>query len=115
MSPRFLEFASKQAPPGETGLYMGYSHLNAGFGWFFGFILSGILLDRWCPNPASLPAGLTEVQTQAYYVHAHYIWYVFTGIGVLGFFMLMAFKTLTDRIDRKQAAVDTAKVDSAVE
>ncbi len=108
LSPRYLEFASKQAPEGETGLYMGYSHLNAGFGWLFGFVISGILLDRWCPNPASLPAGLSELEIQARYAHAHYIWYVFTAIGVLGFFLLMGFKTLTDRLDRKQAEAGEA-------
>ncbi len=103
LSPRYLEFASKQAPEGETGLYMGYSHLNAGFGWLFGFVLSGILLDRWCPDPASLPSTLTELEIQARYAKAHYIWYVFTAIGVLGFFLLMGFKALTDWIDRKHA------------
>jgi dipeptide/tripeptide permease len=104
LSPRYLEFASKQAPEGQTGLYMGYSHLNAGFGWLFGFVLSGILLDRWCPDPASLPEGLTELEIQARYANAHYIWYVFTGIGILGFFLLMGFRFLTDRIDRNRAA-----------
>lgn len=104
LSPRYLEFASKQAPKGETGLYMGYSHLNAGFGWLFGFILSGILLDRWCPDPASLPETLTAVELQSRYAHAHYIWYVFTAIGVLGFFLLLGFKTLTDHLDRKNGA-----------
>jgi dipeptide/tripeptide permease len=104
LSPRYLEFASKQAPPGETGLYMGYSHLNAGFGWLFGFVLSGILLDRWCPDPASLPAGLSELEIQARYAHAHYIWYVFTIVGVVGFFLLMGFKLLTDRLDRNAEA-----------
>lgn len=101
LSPRYLEFASKQAPPGETGLYMGYSHLNAGFGWLFGFVLSGILLDRWCPDPASLPAGLSAAEKAARYANAHYIWYVFTIIGILGFVLLMIFKTVTDRIDRR--------------
>lgn len=28
LSPRFLEYASKQAPKGEEGLYLGYSHLT---------------------------------------------------------------------------------------
>ena len=34
LSPRYLEFASKQAPPGQEGLYMGYSHINFFFAWF---------------------------------------------------------------------------------
>jgi dipeptide/tripeptide permease len=101
LSPRFLEYASKQAPEGEVGLYMGYSHLNAGFGWLFGFVISGYLLDIWCPDPARLPAGISAVEKAAYYAHAHYIWYVFTAIGVLGFVLLLAFRGLTDRIDAR--------------
>jgi len=100
LSPRYLEYASKQAPKGETGLYMGYSHLNSGFGWLFGFILSGILLDRWCPDPSSLPPGLSELEKGAYYAHAHYIWYVFTAVGVLGFVLLVVFQFVTRRIER---------------
>jgi dipeptide/tripeptide permease len=103
LSPKYLEFASKQAPPGETGLYMGYAHLNSAFGWLFGFILSGILLDKWCPDPAKLSPDLTEAARAAVYAHAHYIWYVFTGIGILGFVLLMTFRAVTDAIDRKAA------------
>jgi MFS family permease len=104
LSPRYLEFASKQAPEGETGLYMGYSHLNAGFGWLFGFILSGYLLDWWCPDPSTLPKTITDVEKAARYAHAHYIWFVFTGIGILGFILLILFRWFTDRIDKKKAA-----------
>ena len=100
LSPRFLEYASKQAPEGEVGLYMGYSHLNAGFGWLFGFVISGYLLDVWCPDPSRLPEGITAIERASYYAHAHYIWYVFTAIGVLGFVLLAGFRALTDRIDR---------------
>ena len=100
LSPRFLEFASKQAPPGETGLYMGYSHLNAGFGWLFGFVLSGFLLDKWCPDPETL-GNLTETERAARYAHAHYIWWVFVGIGILGFILLMIYRYITDRLDKR--------------
>ncbi|MFA6002772.1 MAG: MFS transporter [Elusimicrobiota bacterium] len=108
LSPRYLEYASKQAPPGETGLYMGYSHLNSAFGWLFGFILSGLLLDRWCPDPSKLPAGITELEKAAYYSHAHYIWYVYTAVGVLGFLLLISFRYITDRMDRKAAGKESA-------
>ncbi|MBI5242186.1 MAG: MFS transporter [Elusimicrobia bacterium] len=104
LSPRYLEYASKQAPPGETGLYMGYAHLNSAFGWLFGFILSGVLLDKWCPDPSKLPAGLDDAARGAYYAHAHYIWYVFTGVGILGFVLLMVFRVVTDRMDRAASA-----------
>lgn len=103
LSPRFFEFASKQAPEGETGLYMGYAQLNAGFGWLFGFILSGILLSKWCPDPKTL-IGLTEAEKTARYANAHCIWYVFTAIGILGFFLLMGFRYLTDRLDKKKVS-----------
>jgi len=105
LSPRYLEYASKQAPPGETGLYMGYAHLNSAFGWLFGFILSGMLLDRWCPDPTKLPAGLDEAARAVYYAHAHYIWYVFSLVGVMGFILLIAFRYVTDAMDRKAAEV----------
>ena len=80
------------------------SALNSAFGWLFGFIVSGVLLDRWCPDPARLPPGLDEAARAAYYAHAHYIWYVFTGIGVMGFVLLMAFRTVTDAIDKRAAS-----------
>jgi len=51
LSPKFLEYASKQAPPGEVGLYLGYQHLTTFFAWLFGFILSGYLLNAYCPDP----------------------------------------------------------------
>jgi len=51
LSPKFLEYASKQAPPGETGLYMGYSHLTSFFAYFFGFGISGG--KRIVPLPTS--------------------------------------------------------------
>ncbi len=100
LSPRFLEYASMQAPKGEEGLYMGYSHLTTFFAWLFGFIASGYLLDEYCPNPAVLSPD----QTAHAYDHAHYIWYYFSGIGVAAFVALLIFKFITDRIDAKKAA-----------
>ena len=54
LSPRYFEYASKQAPKGEEGLYMGYSQLSTFFAWLFGFassgycwlLLSSLLIDR---------------------------------------------------------------------
>ncbi len=97
LSPRFLEYASNQAPKGEEGLYMGYSHLTTFFAWLFGFIASGYLLDEYCPNPNTL----TPDQMVHAYDHAHYIWYYFAGIGFCALGALLIFKFITDRIDRK--------------
>ena len=100
LSPRFLEFASKQAPPGEVGLYMGYSHLTTFFAKIVAFVLSGYLLNAFCPDPKTL----TPEQALHAYDHAHYLWYVFAAIGVLAMVALLIFKVVTDRADRRGGA-----------
>jgi dipeptide/tripeptide permease len=102
LSPRYLEFASKQAPPGQEGLYMGYSHVNTFFAWLFGFILSGYLLDAFCPDPKKLAAqGLSGEAFTAAYAHAHYIWYVFAGVGLTAFLALVVFAVVTRAGNRR--------------
>ncbi|MCB0753576.1 MAG: MFS transporter, partial [Ignavibacteriae bacterium] len=81
ISPRFLEYFANQAPEGEEGVYMGFSHLHSFFSALIGFIMSGFLLDAYCPDPATLPAGITEVQKAAYYADAHVLWYYFVAIA----------------------------------
>jgi len=104
ISPRFLEYFSFQAPKGEEGLYLGFSHLHSFLSAIIGFSMSGFLLDKYCPNPDTLPAGLTEVQKAAYYTDAHYIWYYFVAIGLLSAVSLFVFRLVTNRIDAKKAA-----------
>jgi len=105
LSPRYLEFASKQAPPGQEGLYMGYSHLHTFFAWLVGFILSGYLLDAFCPDPKKLAAqGITGEAFTAAYAHAHYIWYVFAGIGAAAFAALVLFALVTRGADARHEA-----------
>jgi len=113
LSPRYLEFASKQAPPDEVGLYMGYAHLNTFFAWLIGFAVSGYLLEAFCPDPRTLSFAEQQQRLAALagqapmpeaYAHAHYIWYVFAGIGLFAFVCLLIYKMITDRIDRKKAA-----------
>jgi len=119
LSPKFLEYASKQAPEGEEGLYLGYQHLTTFFAWAFGFALSGHLLDRFCPDPKMLS---TEVHAQwqaaietgcampEAYANAHYIWFVFAGIGAVAFVALCVFKVVTNRIDKARAIAYADKV-----
>jgi len=95
LSPRFYEYASRQAPEGETGLYMGYSSLTTFFAWLFGFAISGYLLDAYCPDPKKVAPEMM----QSAYAHAHYIWYYFAAIGVAAFLLLLVFRYVTDRID----------------
>jgi dipeptide/tripeptide permease len=114
LSPKFMEFASKQAPPGEVGLYMGYQSLSSFFAWLFGWISAGYLLDAYCPDPAKLPAAAyaqwqaaTATQPSAVlpeqYAHAHYLWYAYAVVGATAFVALLVFKLITDHIDRQRA------------
>ncbi len=113
LSPKFLEYASKQAPEGEVGLYLGYQHLTTCIAWLFGFILSGELLTRYCPNPAELPPDVSAQYQAAIeagtalpeaYANAHYIWFVYSGVGVSALVGLIIFKIVTGMIDRSRAA-----------
>ncbi len=54
ISPRFLEYFSVQAPKGEEGLYLGFSHIHSTISAIIGFFISGLMLDRWCPDPHTL-------------------------------------------------------------
>lgn len=103
ISPRFLEYFSLQAPKGEEGLYLGFSHLHSFFSALAGFIMSGYLLEAYCPDPNTLPAGLTEIQKAAYYADAHIIWYYFAVIGLTAAVALFVFRAVTNKIDRKKA------------
>ena len=111
LSPKYLEFASKQAPPGREGLYLGFAHLNTFFAWLFGFIFAGYMLNAFCPNPSTLPA---EVQAQhtawlagqaarpEAYAHAHYLWYAFTGVGVVSLVAMLIFLAVTRAADARK-------------
>jgi len=110
LSPRFFEYASKQAPPDQIGLYMGYAHLNIFIAWLLGFILSGYLLDAFCPDPATLTPALQaqrlaalkgEAPMPGAYDHAHVIWYVFASIGAAAFLALNLFERITGHRERE--------------
>lgn len=104
ISPRFLEYFSLQAPKGEEGVYLGFSHLHSFFSALTGFIMSGFLLDNYCPDPKTLPAGLTELERAAYYQDAHLIWYYFLAIGLVAAIALFVYKIVTERIDKEKPA-----------
>ena len=113
LSPKWLEFASKQAPRGREGVFLGFAHMNTFFAWVFGFIFSGYLLRAYCPEPTTLPPA---VQAQhalalagqgpmpAVYEHANYLWYAYAGIGVLSFLALLIFIVVTNRLDAQKPA-----------
>lgn len=98
ISPRFLEYFSLQSPKGEEGLYLGFSHLHSFISYLFAFGLSGFLLEKYCPDPRgfSSPAEYAAATT-----HAHYIWYVFVGIGMISAVALIIYGIVTKRMDKK--------------
>jgi dipeptide/tripeptide permease len=117
LSPKYLEFASKQAPPGREGLYLGYSNMNTFFAWLFGFVFAGYLLKAFCPDPASLPllvraqhaawlAGLAPMP--AAYAHAYYLWYAFAGVGAISLVLMLIFIAVTRRVDARAARGERA-------
>ena len=113
LSPKFMEYASMQAPKGEEGLYLGFQNLHSSIAWLVAFILSGFLLDRYCPDPKKLeaidPAAYAQWQEAiagnaampAAYANAHYLWYVYAAIGVASLLALLVFKYVTAALDRR--------------
>jgi len=99
ISPRFLEYFSLQAPKGEEGLYLGFSHLHSFISYLFAFGLSGFLLDKYCPDPRLFDSA--EAYAEAT-VNAHYIWYVFVGIGMISIIALLVYGLVVRKIDGKK-------------
>ena len=109
ISPRYLEYFSLQAPKGEEGLYLGFSHLHSFISSIVGFGLSGILLSTYCPDPRTLPEAVQQQRLEALagngpmpvdYAHAHYIWFVFMAIAAGSAFGLIIFGAVVRRLDR---------------
>lgn len=109
ISPRFLEYFSLQSPKGEEGLYLGFSHLHSFVSSLVSFIVAGVLLDTFCPDPLSERfANSTNFATDyaAATAHAHYLWYVFFAIGLVSAIALVIYGRVVKRIDeRKQAGI----------
>ncbi|MBQ8672604.1 MAG: MFS transporter [Bacteroides sp.] len=100
ISPRYLEYFSLQAPKGEEGLYLGFSHLDSFLSSVFGFGIAGLLLTKYCPDPALFES---REAWQAASAHAHYIWYYFAGIGLVAAIALLVFAKMTARLDKKES------------
>ncbi len=108
LSPKWLEFASLQAPPGKEGTFLGFAHMNTFFAWMFGFIFSGFLLQRYCPEPGTLEPAVKAAHDAALlgqgpmpeqYVHAHYLWYAYVGVGLISLVALLVFIAVTKKLD----------------
>ncbi len=112
LSPKYLEYASKQAPPGKEGVFLGFAHVNTFFAWIFGFILSGFLLKKYCPEPSTLSDAVAR-QHDAWlagnapipqaYAHAHYLWFAYVGVGMISLAALVLYIWWTRRLDARDA------------
>lgn len=96
ISPRFLEYFSLQAPKGEEGLYLGFSHLHSFLSSILGFGLSGFLLSKYCPEPSLFA---THEEWLAASANAHYIWYYFGAIALIASFALIIYGKVVKRLD----------------
>ncbi|MCA9693465.1 MAG: MFS transporter [Nannocystaceae bacterium] len=113
ISPRFLEYFSRQAPAGEEGLYLGFSHLHSFLAALLGFVTSGFLLEAFCPDPRTLsPADQAQRlaalagdgSMPAAYAHAHYIWFVFAGVAFTAAIGLIVYGRVVAWLDRQADA-----------
>lgn len=102
ISPRYLEYFSLQAPAGEEGLYLGFSHLHSFFSFLFAFSISGVLLEKYCPDPKGFASP--ELYAKAT-EHAHYIWYYFVAIGVISAIALFIYAQVTKKLDKKKEEI----------
>lgn len=96
ISPRYLEYFSLQAPKGQEALYLGFSNLDSFLSSILGFGLSGILLTKFCPDPANFA---THEEWAVASCHAHYIWFCFAAIGLISAFALLIFARVTAKKD----------------
>jgi dipeptide/tripeptide permease len=99
ISPRYLEYFSLQAPKGEEGLYLGFSHLHSFLSSILGFGISGYLLTAYAPDPTTLsPEQLLTAYDQSYM-----IWYYFAAIGLTAAVALLIYRWYYQRKDLRAA------------
>ncbi|MBK8714944.1 MAG: MFS transporter [Deltaproteobacteria bacterium] len=110
ISPRYLEYFSLQAPPGQQGLYLGFSHLHSFLAALVGFVSSGFLLQRYCPDPSTLSAADQQQRLDALaghgelpaaYAQAHHLWYAFVGVAIVSALALVIFGRVVARRDAR--------------
>ncbi len=103
ISPRYLEYFSLQAPKGEEGLYLGFSHLHS-------FFHSCLLLDcpDFCWTNIARPATFHQrcgSNGQCCVCCCHttctLLWYVFVAIGAISAIALFVYGRITRKADQK--------------
>ena len=80
-SPRYYEYVSQLAPPGQEGLFMGYAFLPIAIGYFIGGVLGGSLLHHF---------GEVVHRPQN-------MWWVITGVGVATTLLMVIYDRVVKR------------------
>lgn len=105
ISPRFLEYFSLQSPKGEEGLYLGFSHLHSFVSSLVAFVVSGFLLEKFCPDPTKEVFNAKGFFDQAMYAeataNAHYLWIVFFFVGLVAALALVIYSRYVNSVDKK--------------
>lgn len=82
-SPRYYEYVSKLAPPGQQGLYMGYAFLPIAIGYFGAGALGGYLLHQFGDIQKRPPL----------------MWYVIVGVGMLTALLMWIYNLIAKPAD----------------
>ena len=98
-----MEYLALQAPEGEEGLDLGFSHLDVFLSSIIGCGLSGVLLTKYCPDPALFNS---QEDWMLATVNAHYIWYIFAGIGAVAAVALLIYGYVTRKMDAKKQLLE---------
>jgi MFS family permease len=86
-APRYYEYISEIAPPGQQGLYQGYAFLPIAIARFVGDPIGGWLYET------SKAAGKPEM-----------VWFALIGIGVGGTVLMWIYNIVVTRQEKAQGA-----------
>jgi len=81
--PRYYEYISRLAPPGQQGTYMGFAFLPLGLGSLLGGWFGGRVMHHFA-----------EIEH-----HPAQAWYVITGVGLLTAFLLLIYDRILKPIE----------------
>jgi hypothetical protein len=56
-------------------------------------------LEKYLPDPKKFESAQAYAEATQ---HAHYIWYVFVGIGLISFVALLLYNYITTKIDKRK-------------
>jgi proton-dependent oligopeptide transporter, POT family len=82
--PRYYEYISRLAPPGQQGTYMGFAFLPLGIGSLLGGWFGGRVMHHYA-----------EIEH-----HPAQAWYVITAVGILTAFLLLIYDRLVKPTDQ---------------